>query len=207
MMSCITPFLAEYIFQNLKNGISKEDKHYYAESIHFLSIPEYQESLLNDKIEQMVQRMQAAIEIGRKIRDNKNISLKTPLSKVIVVQSDKQAQEDLKTLSSYIKDELNCLEFEIFDNEADYVVYNSDPDHREIGQALKKSYTKQLKERISKLSREEILTYLEKGKVVVDGVEFKEGWLKISKQFTEEYQNKQGYAVASSIDTSIMLVT
>lgn len=101
----------------MKNGIPKDDKHYYAESIHFLSIPGYKENLLNERIEKMVERMQNAIEIGRKIRDNKNISLKTPLSKVIVVQADKQAQEDLKTLSSYIKDELNCLEFEIYDNE------------------------------------------------------------------------------------------
>jgi isoleucyl-tRNA synthetase len=85
MMSCITPFLTEYIYLNLRNGISKDDKHYYADSIHFLSIPEYKESLLNENIEKMVERMQNAIEIGRKIRDNKNISLKTPLSKVIVV--------------------------------------------------------------------------------------------------------------------------
>ena len=35
MMSCITPFITEYIYQNLKNGISK-DSPYHAESIHFL---------------------------------------------------------------------------------------------------------------------------------------------------------------------------
>ena len=88
MMSCITPFMTEYIYQNLKNGIAK-DSPYYAESIHFLNIPEYQEKLLNEKIEKMVERMQSAIEIGRKIRDTKNLSVKTPLSKVIIVQSDK----------------------------------------------------------------------------------------------------------------------
>jgi isoleucyl-tRNA synthetase len=85
MMSCITPFLTEYIYQNLKNGISKDNSTYYAESIHFLQIPEYKEALLNEKIEKMVERMQSAIEIGRKIRDTKNLSVKTPLSKVIIV--------------------------------------------------------------------------------------------------------------------------
>lgn len=116
-MSCITPFLAEHIYQNLRNGISKENTSYHAESIHFLQIPEYQEKLLNERIEQMVQRMQSAIEIGRKIRDTKNLSLKTPLSKCIIVQSEKTAIEDLKTLESYIKDELNCLDFEIIEDE------------------------------------------------------------------------------------------
>ena len=41
MMSCITPFLSEYIYQNLKNGIDQTNKTYYADSIHFLQIPDY----------------------------------------------------------------------------------------------------------------------------------------------------------------------
>jgi len=112
-MSCITPFLSEYIYLNMKNGISGEDKNYFADSIHFLNIPQYEDKLLNERIEKMVERMQSAIEIGRKIRDQKNKSIKTPLSKVTIVHSDKQAGEDLTILSSYIKDELNCLEFEV----------------------------------------------------------------------------------------------
>lgn len=88
MMSCITPFLSEYIYQNLKNGIDSNDKTYYGESIHFLRIPEYQEALINERIEKMVHRMQSTIESGRKIRDNKNISIKNPLSRVVIVESD-----------------------------------------------------------------------------------------------------------------------
>jgi len=73
----------------MKNGIHTEDKNYYAESIHFLSIPGYEDSLINERIEKMVERMQSAIEIGRKIRDQKNKSIKTPLSKVTIVHADK----------------------------------------------------------------------------------------------------------------------
>jgi len=57
MMSCITPFLSEYIYQNMKNGISPADQSLFAESIHFLSIPNYQETLINERIETMVARM------------------------------------------------------------------------------------------------------------------------------------------------------
>lgn len=142
MMSCVTPFITDYIYQNLRNGINKEDKRYYADSIHFLSIPEYKEELLNERIEKMVSRMQSAIEIGRKIRDTKNLSVKYPLHKVVIVEADKQTIQDVTTLSSYIKEELNCLDFEIRENEEEYVIYNTDPDHREMGQALKKLYTK-----------------------------------------------------------------
>lgn len=36
MMSCITPFLSEWIYLNLRNGITDENKEYYADSIHLL---------------------------------------------------------------------------------------------------------------------------------------------------------------------------
>jgi isoleucyl-tRNA synthetase len=171
MMSCITPFLSEYIYQNMKNGISADDKNYFADSIHFLNIPQYEDKLLNERIEKMVERMQSAIEIGRKIRDQKNKSIKTPLSKVTIVHGDKQVGEDLQTLASYIKDELNCLEFEVQPNEAEYVVYLSQPEHKEIGQVLKNKYTKDLKEKLNNLGREDILEYLKNGKVTIMGVE------------------------------------
>jgi hypothetical protein len=94
----------------------------------------------------------------------------------------------LKTLSSYIKDELNCLDFEINENEEEYVIYNTQPDHKEIGGALKKLYTKELKEKLTQLTREEVVQYLKNGKVTVHGQEIQEGWLQISKQFNERYQ-------------------
>lgn len=71
------------------------------------------------------------------------------------------------TLSSYIKDELNCIEFEIQTNEAKYVDYISQPDHKEIGSVLKNKYTKELKERLNKLTREEVLEYLTNGNITV----------------------------------------
>jgi isoleucyl-tRNA synthetase len=96
---------------------------------------------------------------------------------------------------------------EIFDNEAEYISYNTEPDHREIGSVLKKTYTKELKERLSKLTREETLSYLKDGKVTINGIEFLEGWLKITKVFNEGYQKSTEYAVGSSIDVSVMLAT
>lgn len=109
------------------------------------------------------------------------------------------------TLASYIKDELNCLEFAIEPNEAEYVVYLSTPDHREIGSQLKAKYTKEFKEKLNNLGREEIVEYLKNGKVTINGVEIQDGWLKIAKQFNEKYAKSEGLGVDSSLDTSVML--
>jgi isoleucyl-tRNA synthetase len=35
-MSCITPFITEHMYQNLKNGLGEADKELNQESIHFL---------------------------------------------------------------------------------------------------------------------------------------------------------------------------
>ena len=115
--------------------------------------------------------MQSAIELGRKIRDTKNKSIKTPLSKVTIVDGSKNAAEELSLIASYIKDELNCLEFEVEPNESKYVQYLSTPDHREIGSILKNKYTKEFKEKLNNLGREEILEYLKNGKVTILGQE------------------------------------
>jgi hypothetical protein len=56
-----------------------------------------------------------------------------------------------------------------------------------MGQALKKLYTKSLKEKVGNLNREQILEYLKNGKITLDGVEIQSGWLQISKKFNEKY--------------------
>jgi len=111
LMSPITPFLSEHIYQNLKNGMA-DDSPLNTKSIHFTQMPEYDPKLINEKSEQTVKRMQNAIETGRLIRDTKQISMKYPLSRVVLVDADTEALEDYRLLSKYIKEELNCLEIE-----------------------------------------------------------------------------------------------
>jgi isoleucyl-tRNA synthetase len=94
LMASITPFLTENMYQNMRNGISDADEHLKAPSIHFLQIPEVDESRIDKQIEEKVARMQSAIENGRLIRERNNLPIKTPLSKVILVDADKQNLQD-----------------------------------------------------------------------------------------------------------------
>ena len=74
MMAPFTPFITESMYQNLRKCLppSKEDDR----SVHFLMFPQVKKEYFNDDIERAVSRMQAVIELGRVIRDQKNISLK-----------------------------------------------------------------------------------------------------------------------------------
>jgi isoleucyl-tRNA synthetase len=96
--------------------------------------------------------MQSAIENGRLVRERKNINLKTPLSKMTLVDVDDKALLDLLAVQEYIKDELNCLDIEADNDEDKYVNYKCEPDNKAIGAALKKQYDKNLKAQISSLT-------------------------------------------------------
>lgn len=80
---------------------------------------------------------------------------------------------------------------EIVTDEAEYVNYIVEPDNKLIGQALMKSYTKQLKEKIAKLSRDQVLEYIQNGQIVIDGVTIEKDWLKITKKFTDKYTKSE----------------
>lgn len=43
--------MCDYIYLNLRNGINPQDEKLYAETVHFLRTPEFQEHLVNDDIE------------------------------------------------------------------------------------------------------------------------------------------------------------
>jgi isoleucyl-tRNA synthetase len=132
LMSPITPFLSEHIFQNLKNGLA-EDSPLNVESIHFTQMPDYDPKLINEKLEATFKSMKNAVETGRLIRDTEHISMKYPLQRVVIVDADKEALEGYGLLANYIKSELNCLEIEFKSNEDDFIVYNAEGENRAMG--------------------------------------------------------------------------
>jgi len=87
LMAPITPFISEYLYQNLRNGLAEDDPTNKA-SIHFTEVPSFDEALIDEDIIATVERMQSAIEVGRLIRSREVISMKYPLAKVRLIDAD-----------------------------------------------------------------------------------------------------------------------
>lgn len=119
-MAPITPFISEYLYQNLRNGLREDDPLNKA-SIHFTAVPEYSDELIDEEIEATVERMQSAIEVGRLIRSREIISMKYPLAKARLIDADQKVLDGYAKLQDYIKDELNCLEVELVQSEDSYI--------------------------------------------------------------------------------------
>jgi len=169
VMSPFTPFLTENMYQTLKNFLPKDPKIVDDRSVHFLDFPEVKEEYFDDDIERAMSRMQAVIELGRTTRERKTISLKTPLKELVVIHPDPQYHADVKSLESYIVDELNVRNLIVTSDEAQYgVKYTIEADFRSLGAKLKKDAVK-VKNALPKLTEEQIKDFIRTKAITVEG--------------------------------------
>ena len=204
MMSCFTPFISEFLYLNMRNGF--EDGHELKkESIHFLRIPEYDESLIDDAIVQKVNHMKKVVEMTRAVRDQVNIPIKKPLKTAIFVNSNPDFTETIEIFGDYIKDEINAYELQVETNEDKYVNYSCDYNQRALGSRLKKQFTKKVKDKINSLMSNEIKEYMSANMLLVEGVEIIEGDLIPTKKLKESYQNHDTYTGTTSGEYCVII--
>lgn len=85
-MSPHVPFLTEQMYQNMKKCV-KQDGKLHQDSIHHLMIPNVIDKLKNDVVNESMQITMSVIETARKLRENKNISVKQPIMSLTIVNS------------------------------------------------------------------------------------------------------------------------
>ncbi|KAF8455240.1 tRNA synthetases class I-domain-containing protein [Kalaharituber pfeilii] len=184
------PFLSDNIYQRLLPYIPKEMLPIDARSVHFLTFPEVRTELFDADVERRVGRMQKVIELNRVARDRKAIGLKTPLKTLIVIHSDQQYLDDIKSLESYILAELNVRDLILSSDEAKYnVVYQVDADWPVLGKKLKKDAMR-VRKALPGLSSAECKKYVEEKKLVVDGITLEEGDLVVLRQVAKSEATK-----------------
>ncbi|KAF7727407.1 isoleucine--tRNA ligase [Apophysomyces ossiformis] len=169
-MAPFTPFLTENMYQTLKTFIPKNKDVVDDRSIHFLDFPQVREEYFDPEIERSVGRMQAVIELGRTVRERKNISLKTPLKQLVVIHSDPQYHADIQALETYIVEELNVREIIVTDEEDKFgVKYRADGDWKVLGQKLKKDAMK-VKKALPGLTSDQVKEFVKNKEMVVGGI-------------------------------------
>jgi isoleucyl-tRNA synthetase len=202
-MAPFTPYLTENMYQNLKNFTPKNPNIVNDKSIHFLEFPSVREEYFDPEIERAVGRMQSVIELGRTIRERKNLSLKTPLKELVVIHSDPQYHQDIKALESYIVEELNVREIVITDNEDKYgVKYKAEADWKVLGQKLKKDAVK-VKKGLPDLSSEDIKNFIKTKEIVVAGIKVTDEDLNVVRYF-EASENAQ-YEANTDRDSLVLM--
>ena len=116
----ITPFITEEIYKNLTGE----------ESVHMADYPKYDESLINQVVEEKMDLVRDVCSLGRFAREDAKIKVRQPISEVLL---DSSISSKISEFESVIKEELNVKNITYIDNMTDYLDYVIKPNFREVG--------------------------------------------------------------------------
>ncbi|GLB37567.1 putative class-I aminoacyl-tRNA synthetase family protein [Lyophyllum shimeji] len=204
-MSSYTPFMTENLYQTLRQFIPEDPAAGDTRSIHFLSFPDVKEEYFDADIERQVKRMQTIIELTRNIRERNNLSLKVPLKELLVFHPDNQYLEDVKPLQRYIKSELNVRDIVFTSDETlSGVRYRAVADWAVLGRKLRKDLGR-VKSALPNVSSDDVRSYINTGKISVDGIELVEGDLTVQRYLELPSSAEGQYATHTDNDVVVRL--
>ena len=119
------PFMTEEIYQNLVTNLDKTAP----ESIHLCDFPVADESMIDSKLEENMEKVLEIVTLGRACRNVSNMKNRQVLSKVYV-GTKKTLDEDYYYI---IREELNVKEIEFLEDVSEFVSYNVKPNLKTVG--------------------------------------------------------------------------
>lgn len=198
-----TPFLTDEIYLKLLPHIPEELRGEDARSVHFLLFPDVREELFDAEVERRVSRMQRVIELARVSRERRTLGLKTPLKTLVVIHHDPQYLEDVKSLESYITEELNVRDLVLSSDEAKYnVQYSVTADWPVLGKKLKKDMVR-VKKALPDLTSEDVQDYVRNKHIMVDGIRLEEGDLVVRRGVKEDEASKN---LETNTDSDVLTI-
>ncbi|WP_373482065.1 isoleucine--tRNA ligase [Acetobacterium sp.] len=141
------PYITEELYQKLTNGVS----------VHLADYPTVNENLIQDAIEEPMDLVRELVSLGRGAREEAQIKVRQPLSKIIV---DGKYRETLGDLCVLIEEELNIKRVAFEDNLGDFMNYALKPDFKVAGPVLGKN-VKLLGKALASVEASEVVAKLE----------------------------------------------
>ena len=122
-----TPFIAENIYRNLVPQFYKDAP----ESVHLCKFPEFDQSLIDLKLEADMDAIQNMVVLGRAARNLSNIKNRQPLQKLYFsVGGNVELSDQMYQIA---RDELNVKEFEVLTDSSDFITYKLKPQLKTLG--------------------------------------------------------------------------
>ncbi len=198
LMAPFTPFIAERIYQKtilpVENG---------RESVHLLRYPEEDQNVVDQELEENMERVIEIAELGRKARQKKDIKLRQPLSEAVVVHPGEETDRSVETFEDILKDELNVKELRVLEDASEMTTYEVNPDYSALGPKFKEDAEK-VGEAIEQADPLDIKKSIEeKGSVKIEGYEVDKEDIEIKKVVKENYLMSERKGLKIYIDSEI----
>ena len=191
LIAPIAPFTAEEIYTDLTGE----------ESVHLANYPVFNASLVNEHIEDRMDRVRDIISLGHNAREDAKIKVRQPINDVLIDGKNKEIIDDLLPL---IKEELNVKTVSYTDNIAEYMNFIVKPNFKICGAMFGKNI-KTYQDLLLNLSSEEQIK-------LYNSVTISKYFMNESLEITPEMvdiriQAKDGFDVAMDSSNFIILDT
>ncbi len=193
VISPVTPFLAEFLWQNLVGRPCKDAP----ESVFLAGWPSANPDLADQQLEADVGASRQVVELGRAARQAAGIKLRQPLNRVLVAAPDSDVRESVARHAEEIVGELNVKQLDFADDPRDVADLKVTPRLDLVGPRLGAELP-------------ELRRLLAEGEFrLVDGRVLAGSHELIAGEFTIEYVGREGWSVTQggvlvvALDTSI----
>ncbi len=154
------------------------------------------------ELEDAVDRMQQIILLGRQKRNQVQIKVKTPLSKLTVLHKDKNVLDEISKLESYIQTELNIKEVEYSQDEDSFIKLFCKPNSPVLGKRFGKEFGK-VRKQIEALGVAELSELEQKGELTLDGEVFKSEDILVFREAKEGTQALSNRYISIDLDCEL----
>ena len=210
IMAPFTPFFAEYLYQHLRKlqplyGNQDEavpkDAVGKADSVHYLMLPEVDESRLNPRAEARFKVLQEAVQAARTARERRHIRTTLPLKNILIISANEDDVEALQYLKSYFLSEVNAWDITTSTDWEKLCKLTIKPNFGELGSRLG-GQMKVVAKAINDLPQAEIGRFMESGVLNLLGFELTKNELVVKIEFSGD---KKRYEACASDDGKIMV--
>ncbi|MFM1534110.1 isoleucine--tRNA ligase [Helcococcus ovis] len=191
LLAPMIPFTSEELYRKLVGE----------KSVHLEKLPQLDESLIDEKLEEKMDIARRIVTLGRSSREDAAIKVRQPLSEILL---DKKYKNDLETLVSLIKEELNVKEVVFSDHIQEFMNFELKPNFKIAGAILGK-YVGQFGQVLKNADARELVEKLEEGSLMMDinGEEFE-----IKKEYVDiRISSKEGFDIKMDKNLFVILDT
>jgi isoleucyl-tRNA synthetase len=134
ILAPILPFITDFIYTRLTKTIQVQNPH----SVHLCDFPVANKNLQNRELEEKMDLVRKAVELGRSLRSVHQLKTRQPLKSVSVVVKNEKQQKYFEELSDLIRSELNVKTVVVSSNEETFVNRSAKPNLKLLGKVLGK---------------------------------------------------------------------
>ncbi|MCH7754181.1 isoleucine--tRNA ligase [candidate division KSB1 bacterium] len=165
LLAPYTPFISEEIHKNLtQNGDAN------VESVHLAFYPKKntrEHTYRDTELEERMDLVRRVVFLGRALRNESAIKVRQPLSRIVVVAKDQNAQNHILSMASLITEELNIKNIEFVSDTAGLTIKKANPLFKQLGPRLGKN-AKMAANMIRDFGEKEITELEQKGEFTID---------------------------------------